>query len=138
MYSSAIDGEAYYNNVRQSLAREREYDAESDSRSGRSTPDKQHPISGRPEDKSLYNIPTRNIKSEKTHLFMVRTFSEPTQCAICCCYMLGLWRQGVICQECELPCHIHCAKTADQQCPIPFNIKTRIGLDTINYPQEQV
>ena len=51
-------------------------------------------VTGRPNDKELYNIPARQIRTEKTHTFMVRTFSEPTQCAICYSYMLGLWRQG--------------------------------------------
>ena len=92
---------------------------ESDTVSGRSTPETK-PLIGRQTDKELYNIPARNpIKLEKTHLFVVRTFSEPTQCAICFSFMLGLWRQGVICQECDLPCHIHCAKSADQTCPAP-------------------
>ena len=96
---------------------------------------------GRASDKALYDIPPRAAKlTEKTHLFMVRTFSEPTQCAICCSYMLGLWRQGVICQECELPCHIHCAKSADQTCPLPLEFKNKKteGLDTVNYANEMV
>ena len=96
---------------------------------------------GRASDKALYDIPPRAAKlTEKTHLFMVRTFSEPTQCAICCSYMLGLWRQGVICQECELPCHIHCAKSADQTCPLPLEYKNKKteGLDTVNFANEMV
>ena len=98
-------------------------------------------ILGRASDKALYDIPPRAAKlTEKTHLFMVRTFSEPTQCAICCSYMLGLWRQGVICQECELPCHIHCAKSADQTCPLPLEYKNKKteGLDTVNFANEMV
>ena len=101
----------------------------------------QNIFSGRASDKALYDIPPRAAKlTEKTHLFMVRTFSEPTQCAICCSYMLGLWRQGVICQECELPCHIHCAKSADQTCPLPLEFKNKKteGLDTVNYANEMV
>ena len=47
---------------------------------------------GRASDKALYDIPPRAAKlTEKTHLFMVRTFSEPTQCAICCSYMRYLF-----------------------------------------------
>ena len=117
-----------------------QYD-ESDTVSGRSTPETK-PLIGRQTDKELYNIPARNpIKLEKTHLFVVRTFSEPTQCAICYSFMLGLWRQGVICQECELPCHIHCAKSADQTCPAPNYRPTDrapiVGAETLNLPQEQ-
>lgn len=32
-------------------------------------------------------------------------------------FLIGLWRQGVICSECWLPCHISCAKDAPQLCP---------------------
>ncbi|CBY40507.1 unnamed protein product, partial [Oikopleura dioica] len=64
---------------------------DSDSRSGRSSPGltKAAPSQvGKVTDRDLYNIPTRGVPA-KQHLFMVRTFSEPTQCQICGTYMTG-------------------------------------------------
>ena len=52
------------------------------------------------------------------------------------------WKKGVICQECDLPCHIRCAKSADQTCPSPsYRPSDRlpiVGSDTLNLPREQV
>ena len=90
--------------------------------------------------KSYYQ--TRAAKlTGKTHLYRVRTFSEATQCAICCSYMLGSWRQGVDCQECEFSCHILCAKqSANHTCPLPLEFKNKPteGLVTVNYANEMV
>lgn len=71
----------------------REYE-DSDSRSGRSSPVPSKPKQFGVTDRELYNIPNRAPSTiQKNHLFMVRTFSEPTQCQICGSFMIGLWRQ---------------------------------------------
>ncbi|CBY09743.1 unnamed protein product [Oikopleura dioica] len=95
---------------------------------------------GKVTDRDLYNIPTRGVPA-KQHLFMVRTFSEPTQCQICGTYMTGLWRQGVICSECWLPCHISCAKDAPQLCPGSEDREQtwphQVGFDMIDLARNQ-
>merc|ERR1719223_1413594 len=48
--------------------------------------------------------------------------------------MLGQYRQGIICENCEFPCHYSCAKNVPKVCPLPKEDLERrpIGLHTLD------
>jgi len=55
----------------------------------------------------------------KSHQFLVRTFSSPTKCSHCTSLMVGLTRQGVVCEVCGFACHIGCCEKVPAICPVP-------------------
>ncbi|KAK3537795.1 hypothetical protein QTP70_018931 [Hemibagrus guttatus] len=67
----------------------------------------------------------------KAHQFVVKTFSAPTKCNQCTSLMVGLIRQGCICEVCNFSCHVTCADKAPAVCPIPPDqTKGPLGIDT--------
>ena len=61
-------------------------------------------------------VPT---KASKTHQFLIRTFSSPLKCNHCTSLMVGLTRQGVVCEICGFACHLHCRDKVPMSCPVP-------------------
>uniref|UniRef100_A0A8C9VUQ2 non-specific serine/threonine protein kinase n=1 Tax=Scleropages formosus TaxID=113540 RepID=A0A8C9VUQ2_SCLFO len=55
----------------------------------------------------------------KAHQFTVKTFSVLTKCNQCTSLMVGLIRQGCICEVCHFSCHVTCADKVPAVCPIP-------------------
>ena len=55
----------------------------------------------------------------KSHQFLVRTFSSPLKCNHCTSLMIGLTRQGVVCEVCGFACHVHCRDRVPISCPVP-------------------
>ncbi|KAG7328380.1 hypothetical protein KOW79_008324 [Hemibagrus wyckioides] len=67
----------------------------------------------------------------KAHQFVVKTFTAPTKCNQCTSLMVGLIRQGCICEVCNFSCHVTCADKAPAVCPIPPDqTKGPLGIDT--------
>lgn len=61
---------------------------------------------------------TLSLRS-KSHQFIVRTFSSPLKCNHCTSLMVGLVRQGVVCEVCGFVCHIACKEKVPPVCPLP-------------------
>ncbi|KAJ8981694.1 hypothetical protein NQ317_003415 [Molorchus minor] len=55
----------------------------------------------------------------KAHQFLVRTFSSPTKCSHCTSLMVGLMRQGMVCEICGFTCHTACCPHVPSVCPVP-------------------
>lgn len=55
----------------------------------------------------------------KQHQFLVRTFSSPTKCSHCTSLMVGLMRQGMVCEICRFACHTACCPHVPVVCPVP-------------------
>ena len=55
----------------------------------------------------------------KSHQFLIRTFSSPLKCNHCTSLMVGLTRQGVVCEICGFACHLHCRDKVPLVCPVP-------------------
>ncbi len=55
----------------------------------------------------------------KSHQFLIRTFSSPLKCNHCTSLMVGLTRQGVVCEVCGFACHVHCRDKVPIACPVP-------------------
>ncbi len=55
----------------------------------------------------------------KSHQFLIRTFSSPLKCNHCTSLMVGLTRQGVVCEVCGFACHIQCREKVPTSCPVP-------------------
>ncbi|KFB49947.1 AGAP012090-PA-like protein [Anopheles sinensis] len=73
--------------------------------------------------------PHRQQKA-KVHQFLVRTFSSPTKCNHCTSLMVGLTRQGVVCELCGFACHMICCPKVPTQCPVPSDqTKRPLGID---------
>lgn len=67
---------------------------------------------------------------QKTHQFLVRTFSSPTKCNHCTSLMVGLTRQGVVCELCGFACHTICCQKVPTICPVPSDqTKRPLGID---------
>ncbi len=49
----------------------------------------------------------------------IRTFSSPLKCNHCTSLMVGLTRQGVVCEVCGFACHIQCREKVPISCPVP-------------------
>ncbi|XP_046752043.1 serine/threonine-protein kinase MRCK beta isoform X2 [Diprion similis] len=66
----------------------------------------------------------------KSHQFLVRTFSAPTKCNHCTSLMVGLTRQGVVCEVCGFACHMSCCDKVPSICPVPPDqTKRPLGID---------
>ncbi|KAI5618978.1 serine/threonine-protein kinase MRCK alpha [Silurus asotus] len=66
----------------------------------------------------------------KAHQFVVKSFNAPTKCNQCTSLMVGLIRQGCICEVCNFSCHVTCADKAPAVCPIPPDqTKGPLGID---------
>ncbi|KAM3968676.1 serine/threonine-protein kinase gek [Aphomia sociella] len=67
---------------------------------------------------------------QKLHQFLVRTFSSPTKCNHCTSLMIGLTRQGVVCETCGLCVHTRCCARVAPRCPLPPERERRpLGID---------
>ncbi|XP_026746252.1 serine/threonine-protein kinase Genghis Khan isoform X2 [Trichoplusia ni] len=67
---------------------------------------------------------------QKVHQFLVRTFSSPTKCNHCTSLMIGLTRQGVVCETCGLAVHTWCCARVAPRCPLPAERSRRpLGID---------
>ncbi|CAH2061816.1 unnamed protein product, partial [Iphiclides podalirius] len=67
---------------------------------------------------------------QKIHQFLVRTFSSPTKCNHCTSLMIGLTRQGVVCETCGLAVHTRCCSRVAPRCPLPPERSRRpLGID---------
>ncbi|XP_028178275.1 serine/threonine-protein kinase Genghis Khan-like [Ostrinia furnacalis] len=67
---------------------------------------------------------------QKVHQFLVRTFSSPTKCNHCTSLMIGLTRQGVVCETCGLAVHTRCCARVAARCPLPPERSRRpLGID---------
>jgi serine/threonine-protein kinase MRCK len=64
----------------------------------------------------------------KVHQFLVRTFSSPTKCNHCTSLMVGLTRQGVVCELCGFACHMLCCQKVPTHCPATQS-KRPLGID---------
>lgn len=70
------------------------------------------------------------MQKQKVHQFLVRTFSSPTKCNHCTSLMVGLTRQGVVCELCGFACHTICCQRVPTICPVPSDqTKRPLGID---------
>ncbi|KAG8182959.1 hypothetical protein JTE90_003336 [Oedothorax gibbosus] len=66
----------------------------------------------------------------KAHQFLIRTFPSPIKCNHCTSLMIGLCRQGVVCEVCGFACHVTCQEKVPAVCPVPSDqIKRPVGID---------
>ncbi|XP_028408915.1 serine/threonine-protein kinase MRCK alpha-like [Dendronephthya gigantea] len=67
----------------------------------------------------------------RAHKFGVKTFTSPTKCQQCTSLMIGLRRQGSVCEVCNFSCHVTCMDKAPPVCPIPAEQVNRrpLGID---------
>merc|ERR1719328_273803 len=66
----------------------------------------------------------------KSHQFLIRTFSSPLKCNHCTSLMVGLTRQGVVCEVCGFACHLRCKDRVPAACPVPPDqTKRPLGID---------
>lgn len=66
----------------------------------------------------------------KAHQFLVRTFPAPTKCNHCTSLMVGLVRQGNVCEVCGFACHTSCRERVPAVCPVPPDqTKRPLGID---------
>ena len=70
------------------------------------------------------HLPPHLPPKPKSHQFLVRTFSSPTKCSHCTSLMVGLTRQGVVCEVCGFACHIGCCEKVPPICPVPSDQST--------------
>lgn len=63
--------------------------------------------------------PTMVGPKPKSHQFLIRTFTSPLKCNHCTSLMVGLTRQGVVCEVCGFACHMHCKEKVPPLCPVP-------------------
>ncbi|XP_074640608.1 phosphatidylinositol 3-kinase regulatory subunit alpha-like [Tubulanus polymorphus] len=90
-------------------------------------------LCGKPPDSRVYNPPLESSKHGTLkkgsfpcdeHNFLEYTFSSMERCEVCDKFLLGLIRQGLLCQDCGLCCHRQCANTGVCACDID-NFPTR-------------
>lgn len=76
------------------------------------------------------DLHSTNVATTKVHQFLVRTFSSPTKCNHCTSLMVGLTRQGVVCEFCGFACHTVCCQKVPTICPVPIDqTKRPLGID---------
>lgn len=70
---------------------------------------------------------TLSLRS-KSHQFLVRSFPSPLKCSHCTSLMVGLSRQGVVCEVCGFACHVACKEKVPPLCPLPTDQSQSISL----------
>ncbi|XP_035208817.1 serine/threonine-protein kinase MRCK alpha-like isoform X2 [Stegodyphus dumicola] len=76
--------------------------------------------------------PVINLLSPKpkAHQFLIRSFPSPIKCNHCTSLMIGLCRQGAVCEVCGFACHVMCQEKVPAVCPVPSDqIKRPVGID---------
>ena len=65
------------------------------------------------------------------HSFVTRSFKQPVRCNLCSSLLIGLLRQGVLCEHCSYVCHRSCVtKLPSNTCPPPAELQRRnYGID---------
>ncbi|KRZ66878.1 Serine/threonine-protein kinase MRCK beta [Trichinella papuae] len=63
------------------------------------------------------------------HRFNISVFAQPTKCHHCTSLMVGLTRQGLVCQDCQFACHPSCLPKAQPSCPAPQEPRRPLGID---------
>lgn len=69
------------------------------------------------------------LSQQKQHSFIIRTFVAPLKCNHCTSLMVGLIRQGLVCEVCGFACHVSCANQGIQQCPCDDSRQRPVGID---------
>ncbi|XP_064621934.1 serine/threonine-protein kinase MRCK alpha-like isoform X5 [Lineus longissimus] len=73
---------------------------------------------------------SQQAQQPKAHRFVIRSFSSPVKCQKCTSLLVGLQRQGTICEGCSYTCHVACTEKAPQVCPVPSDQGKRpMGID---------
>lgn len=62
------------------------------------------------------------------HSFIIRTFITPLKCNICTSLMIGLVRQGYVCEVCGYACHVNCVDLGSR-CPFDETKQRPVGID---------
>ncbi|XP_070140917.1 serine/threonine-protein kinase Genghis Khan isoform X1 [Drosophila kikkawai] len=76
------------------------------------------------------DLMVKESQKKAIHQFLVRTFSSPTKCNHCTSLMVGLTRQGVVCEICGFACHTICCQKVPTTCPVPMDqTKRPLGID---------
>ncbi|XP_050718835.1 serine/threonine-protein kinase Genghis Khan-like isoform X3 [Eriocheir sinensis] len=74
--------------------------------------------------------PSPHMMKQKAHQFLTRSFPNPIKCSHCTSLMVGLTRQGVVCEVCGFACHTTCKEKVPQICPVPPDqTKRPLGID---------
>ncbi|XP_031559571.1 serine/threonine-protein kinase MRCK alpha-like isoform X2 [Actinia tenebrosa] len=85
-----------------------------------------------------YSMRTTSVSSvsslasqPRSHKFSVRTFTTPTKCNQCTSLMIGVVRQGSVCEVCGFSCHLTCTEQVPPVCPCPPSQANRrpFGID---------
>lgn len=63
----------------------------------------------------------------RPHRFVHATFGQPVKCNHCTSLLIGLIRQGLVCQDCQYTCHVTCTSKVPVVCPVPAEAKRPIG-----------
>ncbi|XP_054154350.1 serine/threonine-protein kinase Genghis Khan-like [Oppia nitens] len=71
------------------------------------------------------------MTSQQKHSFIVRTFVAPLKCNHCTSLMVGLVRQGLVCEVCGFACHVNCMGTGSS-CPCEDARQRPVGIDPKN------
>ncbi|CAH1790920.1 unnamed protein product [Owenia fusiformis] len=72
----------------------------------------------------------RPTQQPKSHRFAIRSFITPIKCSHCTSLMIGLQRQGTVCEDCAYSCHVACAEKAPSACPVPLDqTKRPLGIN---------
>ncbi|KAI6185487.1 Non-specific serine/threonine protein kinase [Aphelenchoides besseyi] len=69
------------------------------------------------------------LNNSRSHRFTHARLSEPTKCGHCTSILVGLDRQGMICQDCSYPCHVNCVSKVPSDCPVPNDQRRPLGID---------
>ena len=85
---------------------------------------------------------TLSLRS-KSHQFLVRSFPSPLKCNHCTSLMVGLSRQGVVCEVCGFACHVACKDKVPPLCPLPTDQSEYcvLGIDKqteLNFPVDSL
>lgn len=66
-------------------------------------------------------------QAPRPHRFVHTSFSCPVKCDHCTSLLIGLTRQGLVCQDCKYTCHVTCTSKVPVVCPVPAEAKRPIG-----------
>ncbi|KAI6221970.1 Non-specific serine/threonine protein kinase [Aphelenchoides fujianensis] len=77
--------------------------------------------------KSLQSL--NNALEGRLHRFIRADLKTPTKCGHCTSIMIGLDRQGMICQDCHYSCHVNCVSKVPPDCPVPDEQRRPLGID---------
>ncbi|KAF7640516.1 hypothetical protein Mgra_00000339 [Meloidogyne graminicola] len=72
-----------------------------------------------------------NALNGRGHHFVHASLRSPSKCIACTSVLIGADRQGMLCSDCNVACHVGCLTKVPVDCPVPLEMRRSDGIDMV-------